>query len=132
MENHLLNIMFEMHVQQTGLSNPPFKFVLDFIPSTFDLEKFNAITSSELELNSFSKSCFEIFKSKYKTIPFGSVHLNQVIWTKFALKSIILSYIDKSTTVTFPNGCCSNVNNCPINLFYSIVLQNLILETKEN
>lgn len=131
--NFLLNILLQTHIQQTGLENPPFCFEVQFEPSTLDLEKYSLISKSKTELNKFVDECMNEFNLTYPNVPVGSVHLSPYVWTKFALKTIALGYKSKSSTLIFPNGCCSRGPACPINMYYLIVKKNIqITKTNED
>lgn len=122
----LLNLMYSMHVQQTMLENSPFPFEVEFDSNLFDKNKYIELSKSNQKFNDFVSDCFDKFKTKYDC-PIGSVHLHPDTWAKFALKAIVTAWKNKSDKIIFPNGCCS-VENCPINNYYLIVLNNLSLE----
>lgn len=124
--NYLLNLLYSTHVQQTLLPNPPFSLTTEFNPELFDKDKYIELSHSEQKFNNFVLDCFEQFKIEYNCA-FGSVHLHPETWTKFALKAIVTTWKNNSNQIIFPNGCCSN-ESCPINNYYLIVLDNLMLK----
>ena len=124
----MLNLLLQVHIKQTNLSNPPFFFECEFDYNKLDKEKYIQITKSK-ELDYFVDLCFNEFKQTYPNLPIGSVHINPMIWTKFALKVIVQGYKNKEKNkIIFPNGCCSQGFKCPINIFYLIVLKNILIQ----
>lgn len=127
--NSMLNLLLQVHIQQTNLPNPPFSFECEFDYNKFDKEKYTLITKSNEELDNFVDLCFNEFNQTYPNLPIGSVHINPITWIKFALKVIALGYKNKETNkILFPNGCCSQGPKCPINMFYLIVLKNIMIQ----
>ncbi len=124
---NFVGILYSAHVQQTLLPNPPFSYTLPFNYELVNKDKYKSLRIEE-NLDEFVKMCMNKYKDRYPSLPVGSVDYNPKIWTKFALKSIATTYKSKNTTITFPNGCCSKEEECPINLFYEIVLEELCLE----
>ena len=122
---NFLKILFDVHVSQTT-NVSPFPINVEFDYNKFNYEKYKFITENNDNYNNFAKTCFDIFLKKNPNLPKGSVHVDHIVWTKFAIKSIIESYNSKKNIITFPNGCCS-INNCPINIYYLIVLENIML-----
>jgi hypothetical protein len=125
--NFLLNILCQTHIQQTNLEIPPFSFTVDFNPDLLDKEKYQSVSKNPEELKKFVKECMDMFLEKNPGIPKGSVHLRPDVWVKFALKTIAIGYKNKQTKITFPNGCCSLGIECPINMFYCVVLEKIML-----
>lgn len=121
----ILNVLLQVHIKQTKYGISPFPFETSLDIDKFNKEKYIQISKSNEEFNKFVKVCFDDFVSTNPNILRGSVHLNPHIWTKFALKTIGLGYKNKESKIMFPNGCCSKGINCPINLFYFIVLKNI-------
>ena len=81
-------------------------------------------------LDNFVDLYFDEFKQKYPNQPIGSVHVNQMVWTFFALKVIAQGYKnEEENKIIFPNGCCSQGSKCPINMFYLIVLKNILIQS---
>lgn len=128
--NFLLNILLQTHIQQTKLDNPPFCLETEFDPNKLNTAKYSLISKSNDELNKFVNECMSEFNSTYPNIPYGSVHLNPHVWTKFALKTIVTGYKSKQHMIKFPNGCCSQGLKCPINMYYMIVLKNIQSDDK--
>ncbi len=123
----LLNTLYQVHIHQTEAKPSPFPFEYSFDYTTLDINKFKHITSSTEDFNNFVKICFDEFKNNNPNIPYGSLHINPSIWTSFALEAIQNAYNEDDTIIIFPNGCCSLKDNCPINIFYLIVLKNILL-----
>lgn len=128
MADFLLNMMLQVHIQHTNLANSPFPYKINFDYENVDESKLLLMTKSTDELNNFVKICFDEFVLTHPNILKGSIHINPLIWTKFALKSISQTYKDKQSEITFPNGCCSQNSNCPINMFYLVVMKNIMLK----
>ncbi len=122
----ILNLMYMTHVQQTSLPNPPFIHNLWFNYELVNKTKYKSLSSEE-NLDEFVKVCYEKYKERNPNHKLGSLDQNPKTWAKFALKAIVTAYKAKSDTVNFPNGCCS-IDECPINLFYKVVLEEICLE----
>ena len=113
------NILFEMHIRQTTQKNPPYKYIVDNISvEEFDLSKINSITHENID--TFSKHCYSEYKNKYPDTLYGSVDINPKFWTQ-----VVILNFKKENPFEFPNGCC-NQKSCSINLFYEIVLKQLL------
>ncbi len=125
--NYLVNILCQAHIEQTNLPSPPFSYRVEFNPETLNKDKYKLISGSNEELEKFVSECFKEFLNSNPNIRFGSVHTNPKIWTKFALKTIAIAYKNSQNNVVFPNGCCSKGVECPINVFYGVVLKNIII-----
>lgn len=124
---YFVELLYETHKSQTSISNPPFSYAVNFDSTKFNKEKYILISKSTDELDKFVNDCFIEFTTKHPNIPNGSVHINPKTWTKFALKTIALGYKNTLTVLVFPNGCCSQGSQCPINIFYQIVLDNIMV-----
>lgn len=122
----LVGILYSAHVQQTAQPNPPFSHNLSFNYEKINKTKYKSL-GTEQNLNDFVNVCFEKYKQRNPNHRTGTLDRNLKTWTKFALKSIVNAYKAKTDIIIFPNGCCS-LENCPINLFYEIVLEEICLE----
>ena len=132
LSNPFLNLLYNIHVGQTSLPDPPFKLIIPFNISQFDIVKMNLITSSKEEFDKFVEECAEQFISIHANLSVGSVHLNPCVWTQFAIKTIEQGISSQSDQLIFPNGCCSKELECPINMYYRIVLSNLLIQNSQN
>jgi hypothetical protein len=126
MADFLSKLLFDMHVSQSSQQNSPFPYKVEFDYTKLNIDKFNHVNMNENNLKDFAKICFDEFIKKNPDLPKGSVHMDHVIWTKFALKTIFDTFCSKTNSIYFSNGCCSR-NNCPINIYYLIVLENIML-----
>lgn len=123
-----VNMLCQMHVTQTTSDSPPFTFSTDVTTDKLSKDKLTQIIKDQCSLNQFVKLCMEKFTEKYPTQPYGSVHCDPTSWTKIALSTIhkFLRENNSSVKIVFPNGCCT-VNDCPINKFYLIVMNEVML-----
>lgn len=127
MEDYLIKMMFDMHVSQTAKKNPAFTHTVNIDYTKLDIEKLKYINQNEINLKDYAKLCFDEFISENDHLSKGSLHCNPLIWTTFGLNSIYNAYCNKQNTVVFSNGCCSR-DSCPINIYYLIVLKNIMLK----
>jgi len=118
---NFVEILSNMHVSLCCGANPPFTHICEFDKNKIDSEIMNKISNEET-LKEFSIEYLELFKKKYPSIPYGSVHYNNVPWVIFVYNSILKKMNDApdDVTITYPNGCCPK-KDCPINLFYDLV-----------
>jgi len=123
-----------MHVSQTMLDTPPFTHTVTGVElGDLDINKFNSINNTTI--NSFSDVCYKKFKDRYPRCPYGSVDADPRVWTTVAIMNLsrkIQIQIQnqlQSEIFTFPNGCCTS-NHCSINLFYELVVEELLKEKK--
>jgi hypothetical protein len=127
MEDYLITLMFNMHVSQTAKKNPAFTHKVNINCSKLDIEKLKYVNENENNLKEYAKLCFDEFISENAHLSKGSLHRDPIVWTNFGLNSIYNAYCAKQNTVVFSNGCCSR-DNCPINIYYLIVLKNIMLK----
>jgi hypothetical protein len=124
----LVNMLCEMHIAGTTSIPPTFTFCTDITIDKLNKDKFTEVIKNQKSFNQFVKLCMDKFTEKYPTQPYGSVHCNPAIWTDMALATV-RSFIKENNPVaqlTFPNGCCT-LNECSINKFYLIVVDEIIL-----
>ncbi len=127
----LIGILYSAHVQQTSLDPSPFPYVFIFSREMFKKDKYMSLARNSEEFEKFVKKCYDKFIERHPGVARGSVHHNPKTWVKFALKGIAKAWKENSREVTFPNGCCSMNEKCPINMFYEIVLEELCLDDEE-
>jgi hypothetical protein len=122
----ILKMLYNMHVSIT-LNKPPFTHIIKNLSNDdIDLNKLNSINNDNII--SFSKICFEKFVERYPRCLKGSVHVNSYVWTEIAIKTLKTNITNKKENIfVFPNGCCS-LNKCSINLYYEIVVEELLKE----
>ena len=114
------NILFQMHVQQSISESPPFKINIENISiDDLDFSKINSFTNENIY--DFSRHCFDIYKKRYPNSLYGSVDINPTIWTQ-----ILIRNLSKIKPFELPNGCC-NQPSCSINMFYKIILEELLI-----
>ena len=124
-EDYLTKLMFNMHVTKT--QKTAFIHKVIFNHTEVDIEKLKYVNENENNLKEYAKLCFDEFISENAHLSKGSLHRDPIVWTNFGLNSIYNAYCTKQTTVVFSNGCCSR-DNCPINIYYLIVLRNIMLK----
>ena len=124
----MVNMLCQMHVSQTLTMPPPFTFSMRVTIDKLSENKFIEVTKNKDSFDKFVKLCMDKFNEKYPTQPYGSVHCNPVIWTNIALSTIQKFFRGNisATEILFPNGCCT-VPDCPINKYYAVVLNELIM-----
>lgn len=133
MQLDIIEKMYVEHILQTASSYPPFSYSLPFNYELVNETKYKLLETKyksledDDELDKFVNECFTKYKERYPTQNIGSVNYNPKPWVLYAIKSIVNSYKTKSNNITFPNGCCSS-ENCPINKFYEIVIEEICLE----
>jgi len=124
-----MKILFEMHVSNTMLETPPFTHTITGIePSELDFDKINSFNNDTVK--TFSEECYKIFKKRYPRCLVGSVDSNPHIWVVIALNHFIKKLHEQRQDIfVFPNGCCIR-EHCSINLFYEIIVEELLKEKK--
>jgi hypothetical protein len=129
--NNLLNMLSDNYIKQTELENSPHYFEVNFVPNSFNINKYLLISRCNEEFDKFVNECMTEYNINNLESLLDYIYINPSIWTKIALKIIIQGYTLEQTVLKFPNGCCSYGLSCPINKYYHIVLQNLLLDKQE-
>jgi hypothetical protein len=111
-----VKMMCDAQKQQTLSSNPPFHYKTTL----------NKDIKLDIYADLFKKQQFmDDVYSKYKALdnPFGSVDVDPVFWANVVFT--VIANHDGSQDIEIPNGCC-NQNSCYINVFYQMVLNELV------
>lgn len=119
----LQDLLCKMHIQQSCSENPPFCHVCSIDRSKENTVWLNSLLLNEDLFSEFANSCFEEFKTLYPDLPRGSVHLAPRAFVFLCIRSILVS---SGEHVSFPNGCCNKID-CPMNLFYDLVLKKALM-----
>ena len=124
----MVNMLCQIHITNTTADSPPFTFSTDVTTDKLSRDKFTQIIKDQYSLNQFVNFFINKFTEKYPTQPYSSVHCNPTSWTNIALSTIhkFLLENNSSAKIVFPNGCCT-VKDCPINKFYLIVMNEVML-----
>jgi hypothetical protein len=127
--NVMINILCQIHITNTKEVNSAFIFDSGIEATKINKIKFNKITKNDDSIDHFVELCMKKFNENFPKEKYGSVHCEPLFWTKTALATIskFLNSDDTTNKISFPNGCCS-VKNCPINNFYMLVLNELIIK----
>ena len=124
-----VRILFQMHVSQTISAVPPFTHTINGIETTdLNMDKMNSLTNDTVK--AFSEECYKKFTERYPRCLKGSVDTDPLIWTIIAVRHLSLKIHEQSPDVfVFPNGCCTR-DICSINLFYEIIVEELLTVKK--
>ncbi len=124
----LVNILCQTHILQTCLENSAYSFNISFNPNNIDYKKCQLLLTNNDEFTKFVEECLKTFIELNPTLLYGSVHLKPEVWVKFAFITICYAYDNNLNQLNFPNGCCDTGFSCPINLFYLVVSEKLVLK----
>ncbi|GAG34923.1 unnamed protein product, partial [marine sediment metagenome] len=122
-------ILFQMHVSQTMSEKPPFTHAINGVEvGDLNIGKLRTLNNNNVE--AFSKICYKIFKERYPRCLKGSVDIDPLIWVRIALNHLIKKIHEQDKDMfVFPNGCCTH-EHCSINLFYEIIVEELLTNKK--
>lgn len=121
----LLGILCQVHIQNTR--SKTFSQTVTFERNLINLNKLQSLNNSS-DFNAFVATCLAQHKNENPNIKKGSLHLFPELWTEFALESITEALDTENNEILFPNGCCSSLE-CPIHLYYLIVLRNVLISS---
>ena len=121
--------LFHMHLSQTIAEKPPFTHTITGIEKKhLDITKIGFFTNETIK--TFSEECYNKFTERYPRCLKGSVDADPHIWTIIAVRHLRQKlYEDSPNVFIFPNGCC-NRHICSINLFYEIIVEELLIDKK--
>ena len=124
-----VRVLFHMHLSQTVSENPPFTHTITGIKNdNININKLYSFTNETVK--TFSEECYKIFTDRYPRCLKGSVDADPHIWTIIAVRHLKQKIYENSPAVfVFPNGCC-NRDICSINLFYEIIVEELLTVKK--
>lgn len=128
MNSFFVNILCEIHLNQSTSNPPTFTFNTDFTANELNKDKIMEAIKDKNSFIQFSKLCIGKFSEKYPTELYGSVQCNPFAWTNLALSVIYKTCQENNpmAKIIFPNGCCTMID-CTINRYYLIVLNELLL-----
>jgi len=126
---NFIRTLFHMHLSQTITEKPPFTHTITGIQNNnLDITKICSFTNETVK--TFSEECYNIFTERYPRCLKGSVDADPHIWTIIAVGHLRQKlYEDSPNVFIFPNGCC-NRHICSINLFYEIIVEELLIDKK--
>ena len=120
----LLGLLCQTHILETRAKT--FSQTVTFDRNQIDMIKLQSLNNSS-DFSVFVASCLTQHKNENPNVKRGSLHLIPELWTEFALTSIMDAIDKEQNEITFPNGCCNSLE-CPIHLYYLIVLKNVLLK----
>jgi len=119
----LLGLLCQTHILATR--SKTFSQTVPFERNRINITKLQSLNNAS-DFKAFVSTCFAQHKNEHPNVEKGSLHLVPELWTEFALTSITEALDNEENTISFPNGCCSSLE-CPIHLYYLIVLKNVML-----
>ncbi len=130
-----VRLLFQMHVSNTILETPPYTHTITGVEiSEIDFSIIDLFDNDTVR--SFTDECYRIFRERYPRCLKGSVDADPYVWSAIALNNLVNNVksheqeqMQLEDVFVFPNGCCT-LKHCSINLFYEIIIEQLLKEKR--